>query len=163
MEPAIVERQAQPYVSITARTPMRQLGEVVPPLNGEVFGWLAERGIRPAGPALWKYNVIDMAGELEVEAGVAVEGTVDGDDRVRAGVLPAGRYVVGRYHGHPDGLEGATGTLLAWAEERDLSWDMSKESGEERWTARLEEYPDDPEEQPDMNEWNTDLAFKLAD
>ena len=162
MEPTIVDRPAQPYVSITARVPMARLGEVVPPLNGEVFGWLATRGIDPAGPALWKYNVIDMAGELELEAGVAVATPVDGDDRVKSGVLPAGRYVVGRYRGHPDGLEGATGALLAWASGRGLSFDVSDAGGEERWAARLEEYLTDPDEEPEMDKWETDLAFKLA-
>ena len=163
MEPTIVDRPAQPYVSITARVPLRELGEVVPPLNGEVFDWLAAQGIEPTGPALWKYNVIDMEGELEVEAGVSVAEAVEGDERVRGGQLPAGRYAVARFHGHPDGLEGATGALLAWADEQGLSWDTAEVDGEERWAARIEEYLSDPDEQPDLNEWDTDLVFKLAD
>ncbi|HET9648736.1 MAG TPA: GyrI-like domain-containing protein [Microlunatus sp.] len=163
MEPSIVERPARPYVAIAARVRMDRLGEEVPALTGEVFGWLAQRGIEPAGPALWKYNVIDMAGEIELETGVAVAEPVEGDGRVSAGVLPAGTYAVVRYHGHPDGLERATGDLLAWASGRGLQWDIQLVDGAERWTARLEEYLSDPGDVPDMNEWDTDLAFKLAD
>lgn len=162
MEPSIVERSAQPYVAVTVRVPMRQLGDVVPPLTGEVFGWLAARGIQPAGPPLWKYNVIDMAGELEIETGVATAEPVVGDDRVRGGVLPAGRYAVGRFHGHPDGLAQATADLLDWAAAQGLRWDVSTVDGKERWAARLEEYLSDPAEVPDLNEWDTDLAFKLG-
>ncbi len=163
MEPSIVERPAQPYAAITVRASMRRLGDVVPPLTGEVFGWLAERGVQPVGPAMWKYNVIDMTGELEIETGVAIESEIDGDDRVAGGVLPGGRYVVGRFHGHPDGLERATGELLDWAARRNLVWDIQPVDGTERWAARLEEYLDDPDDKPDLNDWDTDLAFKLAD
>lgn len=163
MEPRIEARAEQPYVSITTRVPMTALGDQVPPLNGEVFEWLASHGVQPAGPALWKYNVIDMAHDLEVEAGVQVDGDVPDDERVRRHVLPAGRYVVARHVGHPDGLEQATGELLSWASDQGLRWDVSYVDGAERWAARLEEYLSDPADQPDMNQWVTNLAFKLAD
>ena len=118
---------------------------------------------QPAGPPLWKYNVIDMAGELEIEAGVAVAARVEGDDRVSGGMLPGGRYAVVRYHGHPDGLEQATGDLLQLGRRTGPVVRHDRVEGEERWAARLEEYLDDPAEKPDMSEWDTDLAFKLTD
>jgi hypothetical protein len=40
---------------------------------------------------------------------------------------------------------------------------VSYVDGAERWAARLEEYLSDPADQPDMNQWVTNLAFKLAD
>ncbi len=90
---------------------MQTLGEVVPPLNGEVFRWLAVGRGRPAGPPFWKYNVIDMERGLEIEAGVAVAVAepVTGDGRALAGVLPEGDYVTVRHTGHPDTLVAATG------------------------------------------------------
>jgi hypothetical protein len=69
-EPEITELPGRPYAAIPASVTMETIGTVVPPLNGEVFGWLAARGIAPAGPPFWKYNVIDMARNLEVEAAV---------------------------------------------------------------------------------------------
>ena len=71
---------------------MPEIGHVVPPLNGEVFGWLADHGAKPSGPPFWKYNVIDMERHLEIEAGVAVEQPLPGDGRVLAGMLPGGSY-----------------------------------------------------------------------
>ena len=88
-EPEITELPARPYAAIPASVTMETIGTVVPPLNGEVFGWLAARGIAPAGPPFWKFNVIDMARNLEVEAGCPVAEPVIGDGRVVAGVLPA--------------------------------------------------------------------------
>src|SRR5690349_8909539 len=96
-QPEIVERAAQPYVAIKVKVGMNELGDVVPPLNREVFEWLGSRGVAPAGPPFWKYNVIDMERQLEVEAGVAVASAVAGDERVLAGELPAGRYATMKY------------------------------------------------------------------
>jgi hypothetical protein len=44
-----------------------------------------------------------------------------GRGQVLADVLAAGRYVMLRYTGHPDGLLGATASLLAWADAQDLT------------------------------------------
>lgn len=52
----------------------------------------------------------------------------------------------------------ATRDLLDWATERDLKWDASGN----RWGCRLEEYLSDPAEVPDMNKWQTRLAFRLG-
>ncbi len=80
----------------------------MPPLNQEVFAWLGGRGAAPAGAPFWKYNVIDMAAKLEIEAGVPVAAAVAGDDRVVSGVLPAGRYATLTHVGHPSELMAAT-------------------------------------------------------
>ena len=162
-EPTIAERGPTPYVAIGVTVPMDRLGEVVPPLNREVFGWLAARGIAPAGPPFWKYDVIDMERDLQIEAGVAVTVPVEGDGRVRAGVLPGGRYATVRHVGHPQTLADATARLLRWADGKGLRWDVAPSPEGDRWVCRLELYLTDPAEQPDMDRWETDLAFRLAD
>ena len=163
--PQIVTRAEQPYVAIRAQVTMQDLGTVVPPLNQEVFAWLAARGARgavPAGVPFWKYNVIDMAGKLEVEAGVPVAAAVPGDDRVVAGVLPAGRYATLTHVGHPSELMAATRALLDWAAEQGLAWDVTPGADGDLWACRLENYLTDPSQEPDMSKWVTQLAFKLA-
>ncbi len=162
-EPTIVQRADQPYVAIKAFVTMAELGTEVPPLNGEVFGWLAKRGAVASGAPFWKYNVIDMERQLEVEAGAPVAVVVPGDDRVLAGVIPGGRYATVRYTGHPSGLADATAELLDWAAKQGHTWDL-RETGEgDRWGARLEIYETDPAVEPDMDNWVTELAFRLAE
>jgi effector-binding domain-containing protein len=161
-EARVIERAAQPYAAIRAQVTMRTLGTVLPALHPRVFAWLGERGIPPAGAPFWKYNAIDMDRGLEVEVGVPVAAAVDGDDQVLAGVLPPGRYATLRYTGHPDGLLGATASLLKWAEEQNLTWDTRPAPDGERWGARLEIYETDPATEPDMSKWTTQLAFRLA-
>jgi effector-binding domain-containing protein len=160
--PEIVERPAQPYVAIARWVTMVELGDELPPLIADVFGWLGAHGYEPVGPPFWKYNVIDMERELNVEVGVPIAAAVDGDDRVRAGVVPAGRYVTVVHTGSYAGLEDATRELLEWADGQGLTWDVTTADDGEHWTARLEEYLTDPAQEPDQTKWQTRLAFRLA-
>ena len=160
--PEIESRAGQPYVAIKTQVMMEALGAVVPPLNQEVFAWLGQRGAVPSGPPFWKYNVIDMARNLEVEAGVPVAQRLTGDGRVIAGVLPAGRYVTLCHVGAPETLAAATASLLDWAAAKGLVFDMSPSPEGERWGGRLEIYLTDPRDEPDMSKWETLLAVRLA-
>jgi effector-binding domain-containing protein len=158
--PEIAERAEQPYVAIRANVTMQELPGLADRF-GEVFGWLAEHGVAPAGPPFFRYNVIDMAHLLNVEAGVPVPAAVEGDGRVLAGVLPAGRYGTAIHVGPYDGLIGAVDDLLRWADSRGLEWDKSSADDGEHWSCRLEIYVTDPGQEPDPARWETRLAFRL--
>jgi effector-binding domain-containing protein len=160
--PEVTARAEQPYVAVRAEVTMQQLAALGQRL-GEVFGWLAAHDLAPTGAPFFRYNVIDMERQLEVEAGVPVAAAVAGDDQVVAGVLPAGRYVTAIHLGHPDGLVGAVAGLLDWAAGQGLQWDMKQTTDGERWGSRLEIYLTDPSDEPDMSKWETQLAFRLAD
>ena len=80
-----------------------------------------------------------------------------------AGVLPAGRYATLRHVGDPSTVIAATAGLRDWAATKGLKWDMVPSASGERWGARLEIYLTDPETEPDMTKWVTELAFRLAD
>ncbi|GAA4227752.1 GyrI-like domain-containing protein [Actinomadura meridiana] len=157
-KPNIEERAAQPYVAIRRRVTMRTISEVADRIP-ELFGWLGARGIVPAGTPFLKYNVIDMNGELEIEAGIPVPALVETDGEVLAGTLPAGPYATLTHTGHPDGLLNRTTELLDWAKTKQLTWDVTND----RWAARLEIYETDPTQEPDPTNWETQLTFKLAD
>jgi effector-binding domain-containing protein len=129
----------------------------------QVFGWLGARGLEPAGTPFFRYNVIDMARELQIDVGVPVAEAAHGDDGMVTGVLPAGRYATLMHVGHPSELAGVNKTLLDWAAGQGLTWDMSTGEGGEHWAARVEFYLTNPAEEPDMNKWVTQLAFRLAD
>jgi effector-binding domain-containing protein len=159
--PEIVSRAEQPYVAIRARVTMADLGGLGARF-AEVFAWLNAHGVQPAGAPFFRYNVIDMARELEIDAGVPVAQAVDGDGHLVAGVLPAGRYATLTHVGHPAELMEATGALLDWAAGQDLKWDMTPGDGGECWGSRLEIYLTDPADEPDMSKWATQLAFRLA-
>jgi effector-binding domain-containing protein len=160
--PTVEERPAQPYVAIRRTITMQTFPEVADRLP-EVFGWLAAQGIAPAGPPFFRYLVIDMERELDVEAGVPVAAPLDGQGDVRGGVLPAGRYALTTHVGHPDELVAVTGAFLEQAAAHGLRWDATATDRGTRWGCRLEVLHTDPAREPDMEKWETQLAFRLAD
>jgi effector-binding domain-containing protein len=163
-EPKIEDRNDQHYVGIRTQVTMQELGKLLPPLWGEVYGWLANKGLKPAGAPLWRYRVIDMAAKLEIDVGVPVGRPVTGDNRIIADTLPAGRYATVVYTGPYGGLMQATADLLAWAHNKGIVWDRSDQGSKgESWGARIEHYLTDPREEPNSEKWQTELAFKLVD
>lgn len=159
--PEVIERPEQPYVAIRTTVTMESIGAAAAHFP-VVFEWLAGHGSGPAGPPFFKYDVIDMASQLQIEVGVPVPARMADDGSIVAGMLPAGRYASIIHVGHPDQLAGAAADLLAWAERNGLAFDTTTTSEGERWACRLENYLTDPAEQPDMNKWETQLAFLLA-
>jgi hypothetical protein len=115
--PSVIERAPQPYVSVPRTVTMATISRAADDIPG-LFTWLAERGTEPAGPPFLKYEVIDMDRELQLEAGVPVAAPVAADDRVRAGVLPGGRYASVTHVGPFDQLVPAVRRLLEWAQRQ---------------------------------------------
>lgn len=158
----IVTRLAQPYVAIRCVVTMQTMSVAADRIP-DVLGWAADRGVVPSGAPFFRYLVIDMEADVEIEVGVPVDRGVDGDGEVTAGVLPGGRYAVVEVTGHPDRLVEATADLLDRARDDGLVWDRVDTDRGEAWGCRLEVYPTDPREEPDMDRWRTELVFRLAD
>jgi effector-binding domain-containing protein len=160
--PTVVQRGEQHYVAMRGIVTMDTVGAIADRLP-ELFAWLGAQGVAPAGAPFFKYNLIDMERQLEMEAGIPLAEPVPMAGDVIAGVLPAGRYATVRHRGHPDELVHVTADLLDWADDLGLRWDMVDTPVGERWGGRLEFYLTDPAVEPDMSRWETELAFKLAD
>src|SRR5690349_5913419 len=135
MTPTIVELPDRPYVGLAGTVTMATIASIADRLP-EVFGWLGARGIEPAGAPFFRYNVIDMEADLELEVGFPVATPAESDGEMIAGVLPGGRYATVTHVGHPQGLYQATSALLEWAHGEGLRWDRDGE----RWGCRLEVY-----------------------
>jgi effector-binding domain-containing protein len=169
-EPRLIDRAEQPYVAIRRLVSPATLVEVADDLP-RLCGWLAERGLKPAGAPFFKYNVIGLTDLLAVEVGiplldvqvgVRLQAATTGDERVRAGVRPAGRFACVTHVGSPDGLLDVTAALLDWGSERGLRWDLSQTDRGQTWGLRLELYKTDPTVEPDLNAWETELLVRLA-
>lgn len=169
-QPQIVERPEVPYAGLRGTVTMSTIASIADRFP-DVFGHLAARGATIAGAPFLRYRRIDMERELVVECGVPVAAPVDGADAgvtdvitdVFTDVVPAGRYATLLHVGHPDQLVARNGELLAWADAQGLRFDVSDTPDGEVWGARLEVLLTDPTVQPDMDKWETQLAFRLAD
>lgn len=161
--PEIVERPAQAYAYVPFTVPLNQMQQPADEGFPQVFEHLAGQGINPVGAAFYNYRRIDMAGTLDVEAGIAVDGPGQDGGNVHFGTLPAGRFVTLTWSGHPDSLMTVTGMLIGWLKEAQIALDVVEKPDGDHFACRLELYETDPAEVPDLNDWVTTLAFKLAD
>jgi effector-binding domain-containing protein len=160
--PVLVERREVPYVGIVRAVTMPTFPLVADRLP-DVLRWLDGHSLHPAGPPFFRYHLIDMDGELRVEAGVPVDEPIaaaDGD--VTPGLLPAGTYAVTTHVGHPEELVQVTAELLAYGDAHGWEWDRHRTPQGDAWGCRLEMLLTDPRVEPDMSRWETQLAFRLA-
>jgi len=162
-EPTIELREPQPYLGIHAPSigDIRQFADTSFP---ELFGWLSEHGVAPAGPPFIRYYEVDHAGEpLDVEVGVPVDGAPEGDARVRADALPAGSYLtflhVGPYASDsmPD-LADARSEIFGWAEDNGIEYRQATEHGQS-FPCAFEQYRIGPVDDSDFTKWETEFAY----
>jgi effector-binding domain-containing protein len=161
-EPKLEDRREQPYVGIRTQAAMQELPDVIPQLLDEVFAWLREQGVEPAGAPFIRYHVIDMQAKLDIELGSPVASPLLGDHRVKAGVLPAGRYAALVYTGVKNGIKGNK-ALLDWARAKGIRWDRWDDENGDAFGARYESFLTDPADEPDPAKWETEVAIRLAD
>jgi effector-binding domain-containing protein len=162
-QPQIQQRAAQDYAAIPVRVTMDSLPAAVDEGFPELFGWLEQHAVAPAGPPFIRYLVVDMAGELQIELGVPVGAKVGAGGRVRPGVLPGGRYVVLRHVGPYDGLAASNAALQRWAQQHGVGLDSRDTAGGTAWRGRLEHYLTDPSAEPDPAKWETDVAYLASE
>lgn len=159
--PTIVERAAQPYVAIRKQVAI-PFDAVIGPTMDAMFTAVKVKSLEVVGPAFFKYNIVNMP-ELEIEFGVPVAAPAGSDGELIGGTLPAGRYAQTTYWGHYDNLMDVNAILIGWAREKGLAWDATTGSDGDHFAARLEIYPNNPDEEPDPNKWETTLAIKIKD
>lgn len=160
--PEIETREAQAYIFVPFTVRMNEMQRPANEGFPKVFDYVAKHGLKPVGAAFYNYRRINMSDTLDVEAGIAVEAAGPDDSVVQNGTLPAGRFVRMDWTGHPDKLMTVTGMLIGWLKETGQRLDVEEKPDGDHFACRLEIYESDPAEVPDMNDWATTLAFKLA-
>ena len=69
-EPQLQRRAALPYVAIPCHVTEQGVAAAVDTAFPELFRWLGERGVEPAGPPFIRLLEVDVDGEpLELEVG----------------------------------------------------------------------------------------------
>jgi effector-binding domain-containing protein len=159
-QPGIDTRTETAYMGIRSQAPFKGMFKVVDKLFKEMNRWMKQHNVEPAGPPFLRYHVIDMEGEMDIEVGFPVAKALPDDERVRAGVIPAGRYASLVYTG-----SGYTGnkTLIEWARASGYQWDRWDDPKGDGFRARYETYLTDPNIEPRKTRWEIEVAIKIAD
>jgi effector-binding domain-containing protein len=161
--PKLENRTEQHYMGIRTKAAISELSSVIPQLHDEVHRWLDAQGLAPSGAPFIRYHVINMAENLDIELGWPVARTLTGNERVKAGILPAGRYGTVLYTGDYSGLMEANRVLVDWAKAEGIVWDRWDDEHGDAFRSRYEVYITDPGNEPDPAKWETEVAIKLAD
>ena len=159
-KPKIDERNEQTYVGIRMQTPMKGMFSHVTKLFKEMNKWVDKQGLKREGVPFLRYNVIDMEGDMDIEVGIPVAADVKGDERVKPGVLPGGRYASLIYTG--SGYQGNK-ALVEWARDNGIKWDRWDDPKGDGFRCRYEAYLTDPKIEPRKTKWEVEVAIKLAD
>jgi len=162
-EPKLVSRERQHYVAVRTRVTMAGMPTVMPRFMPVVRAYLKAQGVQPSGPPFIRFLVIDMAKELEIEVGLPVPHLLPGNDRVRPGIFPAGRYAMLARTGHYKELVAANAALQEWGKKNGIQWDMTMTDRGSRWGGRMEFYLTDPDKDPDPDHWKAEVWYRTID
>ncbi len=157
--PSVVTKAEHITAGIRTVTQFRGMFAVRDKLMQELFERLDSWGL-DFGPTFFRLHVVDMEGNMDVEVGTVTARPVSGDDRVRPGVLPAGRYAALTYVNHG---RRANGTLVDWVRAKGLDFDCEAGEGGDQFACRYEMYLTDPRTERMKTRWQIELAIRLAD
>lgn len=145
----IKKQDAQPTLSIRARTPIDGLPKLLGESYSKIVGYLAELDEEPAGAPFAAYFNMDMQ-DLDVEIGFPVSRLLTGKGDIQASEVPGGKLGVAMH----------TGRYGDIAPAYDVLTQFVKEQGHEPTGVSYEFYLNDPEETP-QEQLLTQIVFPL--
>lgn len=171
-EPRIEQRAPEPYLAIAIAGPTSELTRQIDEAFPDLFRRLGELGVAPQGAPFMRYGIFEPDGRFAVELCAPVPPGTTGDDRLRAGELPAGDYAVHLHRGAYTGtsprwqgkdLAAAHSHVHVWAHREGLAFPCeTADDGTEEFTAVVERYLVGPPEEDDVEKWETELAYLVT-
>lgn len=157
--PRLVTYAARPYLA-TRKSVSIPYGDAIDPAMAAAQTYLEAQGVTNFGPAIFKYNRVQMPG-LEIDFGFVTPTLVPAGNGLVSGELPAGTYATTTYTGHYDNLMEVNAVLIGWAKHKGIVWDATESPDGDLFVSRVEFYLDGPEGDP--NTWRTEVAIKVKD
>jgi effector-binding domain-containing protein len=109
----LIERTAQPVLSIRARGAVKDLPAILGRSYGAIGAYLGRMGQAPAGAPFVAYYNEDMQ-SLDLEIGFPVSKKLTGQGEIQAGEIPGGKAVSCLHVGPYDKVEPAYQALGQW-------------------------------------------------
>lgn len=164
--PKIETRSEQTYLAVRAEVTMQTLSAAIPDAIGKVAAVLAEQDRAPGAP-FTRYRTINMAKSLTIDVGFPVDDSGDAalpleDASFVFDAVPAGRYVCALHKGPPGSLVAANAAFQQRAKDEGWVWDATPDGDSTVWGGRFEHQLVGPAEDPDRNNWVTQIAYRLA-
>ena len=156
---AIVEKGERPYAGIRLRTPFPGMFAAANQALKELRAWAGKANSGPQGPYFIRYYHCDMTDIMEIEAGVVTTSAPSHHPRIKAGVMPGGRYASLIYRGN--GLR-ANQALMLWGRKTATTFEPIDPAKTESYVCRYEAYLTDHRVEPRKLLWDVELSIKIA-
>jgi effector-binding domain-containing protein len=111
----LLERPAQPVLSIRTRAALQNLPQVLGPAYGAIAQYLGQKGQQPAGAPFVAYYNTDMQ-NLDMEIGFPVTGQIPGEGEIQANEIPGGKLLTCLHVGPYDKVGAAYEAMQQWLE-----------------------------------------------
>ena len=147
----VKEIDAQKTLVIKANVPMNTIGKKMGELYGQLFQYIGEKGIQPAGPAFAVYYSWDPNGNVVFETGVPIAAEDEGKENIIYKEFPVMKAVTTLYTGSYENMEPVYNHIQKYMEENEL------ESIGNSW----EVYLTDPSKVADPSQNQTLIYFPL--
>jgi effector-binding domain-containing protein len=159
--PAKIEFQAEvPYMGVRRVLSYDGMRPDIEKMRKELEAWFKANAVEANGAPFLRYHCIDMKGHMDMEYGIPVKSPLVGNGSVKAGTLPAGRYVSHIYTG--GGYQGNK-VLVEWIKENNIPVDRWDTADGDNFAARYEQYLTDPKIETRKTKIEILLAMKLRD
>ena len=109
----LLERPAQPVLSIRTHAAVQNLPQVLGQSYGAIAQYLGQIGQQPAGAPFVAYYNMDMQ-NLDIEIGFPVAGQVSGQGEIQAGEIPGGKLLTCLHIGPYDKSTAAYEAMQQW-------------------------------------------------
>lgn len=153
-EVTIKQLAEQPIISTRTHTTLAELGEVFGRSFGQLFGYLAQLGMRPAGTPFSIYHDPDFKeDDVDIEICIPIERRVSGKGDMDGSVVPAGPAACTVHAGPYDEVGPAYQALMAWIQEH----------GHECAGPPREVYLVGPDKTQDPSEFRTEIVWPLVE
>ncbi|MBN2764007.1 MAG: GyrI-like domain-containing protein [Bacteroidales bacterium] len=149
----VIQVDAQKAVVLKSEVPSNAVGPAMGKAYEALYGYVMSNNITPAGPPFAVYYSYDPNGNTVFEAGVPVNGPVDGNDEIVYKEFPAMKVVSTQYKGAYEAMENVYSELTKYMTDNRL------ESTGTSW----EVYMTDPSQVTDPNDNETLIYFPVKE
>jgi hypothetical protein len=155
----IVDKDARPYAGIRLQTPFEGMFAVATRALKDLRAWSKAAGLEDEGPYLLRYYHVDMKGIMDIEAGFVTGSPPQDHPRIKAAVLPAGKYASLIYRGN--GMRGNE-ALMQWSRDASIPFERIDPTQPESFICRYEAYLTDYRLESRKLLWDVELSIKIA-
>ncbi len=140
--------ETQPTLVVRGKTGTDDISDFLGRAYSEVAEHIARQDLDFAGPPFARYRILGSEPyEFEIEAGFPVSGHAVGGAEIELSSLPGGTAAMVAHVGPYDAMQPAYAAIQEWIEEQ----------GGQPVGDPWEVYFTDPAEQPDPEEWKTEI------